>query len=219
MNESEKKTFDFRKLFSYIGFFGALASALVYLIIVYIMVNGFKENIQNDKMIIFSLLGGAFGVVISIFLRQQGIEFAKQTPEAIKVLNSFKKETKIKRRSISRFMIISIIKDLFTKVASIAISTMFVLNVFIEGMQDDKYFGLAIANVILFISLGFLGLVKTYDVYLEEHIPYLEQKIKDAAQPSVVANDENGLEQRGHRISINDTKSEEVRGIDTQKEA
>lgn len=217
MNESEKR-FDFRNLFQYMGFVGAGISALTYLIVIAIMINGFDKHIQSDKMIIFSLLGGAFGLVITIFLRTQGMEFAKRTPEAQAVLINFKKETKITRRSITYHLTKSIIFDIISKVGGVVISTMFVLNVFIEGMQDARYFYLAIANVLMFISFGFIGLVKTYDVYLEDHIPYLEQKIKDATLTSVSTLENDELEQARHRVSINDRTCEEIRGVDTQEE-
>lgn len=178
-----------KKLLNYTGAFASIISALAYLVVTYVIVMGFETDIELESQILFSCLGAFTGLMISFFLRNQGVALAKQDENAKKVMEAYykaiNKKKKLKKlHTIKFYLFWSTIGDIFTKGLTIGVSTWFILYIFMEGNGDYGLFLLAISNILMFAGFGVMNLSKAYDKYLEEHIPIIEvitQKILDQA--------------------------------------
>jgi hypothetical protein len=78
------------------------------------------------------------------------------------------------------------------KGVTIAVSTWFVLYIFIEGSGNWSLIGLAIANILMFAGFGLVGLATVYDKYLEEHIPVIKERIEQLKKINKNKEKENG---------------------------
>lgn len=166
----------------YTGVAGAIISAIAYIFITYTIIVGFVNQIDMQKQIMFAILGSATGLMITFFLRNQGITFAQKEPESVKtmeeyhsIINKTKKTKKL--RTIKYFMIVSTIKDIFSKGLSIAGSTYLVMFIFMDGNGDWSLFRLAISNIFMFAGFGLMALTKSYDHYIDQHIPVIKELI------------------------------------------
>ena len=167
-------------LLLYTGIFAAGISAIAYLVITYVIVSGFKSAIDQDKQLMFAALGALFGIMITGLLRNQGISFAKQLPECKEVMKEYhatlnKTKSIKKMRTIKFYMIYNTIKDTFTKAGTIAVTTYLILYIFTEGNGDYSLFMLAVSNICMFAGFGLIALAKTYNFYIEEHIPAIKE--------------------------------------------
>ena len=183
--EKTKKALNdkFKKMLMYVGFIGAIISAIAYLIITIVMVNGVSTDMALSNQILFSVLGAIVGLLISFLLRNQGIIYAKQNEEAQQVMKEYRQkinETKTYKQlhTISWYILWATIRDIFMKGLTIALSTWFILYIFIEGNGEWGLVFLALANILMFAGFGLVGLATVYDKYLEEHIPVIKQRIK-----------------------------------------
>lgn len=162
----------------YVGMIGAILSAIVYIIAVITLIFGFQAKTLVQS-IIFAVVNAIIGMIISFFLRIQGISFAKELPENQAVLKEYNDaKPKKKPRSIGHYWATSIVKDLITKGLTVGAATVGIIYIVIEGTQDYNLLLLALANLILFACFGLLALVSAYDYYNEEHIPNLKEQIK-----------------------------------------
>ena len=166
----------------YTGIYAAFISAVAYLVITYVIVSGFESALDQQKQILFSALGALFGVMITGLLRSQGIEFAKQLPDCKETMTAYhtalnKTKTIKKLRTIKFYMVFHTIKDVFLKAGTIAASTFLILYIFMEGNGDYSLFLLAVSNICMFAGFGLIALAKTYNFYIEEHIPTIKEII------------------------------------------
>jgi hypothetical protein len=116
-------------------------------------------------------------------LRYQGIIYAKQNSEAKEIMKEYRQQVNKtkplkKLHTISWYILWATIRDIFMKGVTIAVSTWFVLYIFIEGSGNWSLIGLAIANIFMFTGFGLVGLATVYDKYLEEHIPVIRERIE-----------------------------------------
>jgi hypothetical protein len=172
-----------KSLLLYAGFLGAIISALAYLIITIVMVKGASTDLAIQNQILFSILGALTGLLISFLLRYQGIIYAKQNSEAKEIMKEYRQQVNKtkplkKLHTISWYILWATIRDIFMKGVTIAVSTWFVLYIFIEGSGNWSLIGLAIANIFMFTGFGLVGLATVYDKYLEEHIPVIRERIE-----------------------------------------
>ena len=182
MNMTKEKNEKLINILLYTGIYAAVISGFAYMLVTFVIVQGFETAIDRDKQILFSLLGAAFGMMITFLLRNQGISLAKQLPESEKTMKEYhealNKTKSIKKlRTIKFYMLFNTIKDLFTKLLTISVSTYFVLYVFMEGNGDYSLFLLALSNLCMFAGFGLIALAKTYNFYIEEHIPAIKEII------------------------------------------
>lgn len=184
MGESEKRD-KINNILTWMGATVAAISIIVYVAIVVILVEGFEQVHETSNLTIFAIIGAADGLLVSNSLRLQGVALAKNLPESREIIKRFAVETKVKHRSITWHLIWSFIRDVFTKGVTIGFSTYFMVSIVIEGLKDDKYILLALANIFLFVGFGLIALARAFDFYLEHHIPLLKQKLKDQASRSV----------------------------------
>ena len=169
---------------TYTGFALAIISSISYLILVYILINGFEASYQKEQLIGFLVLGAVAGILINLSMRSQGIDFAKQVPEAKKILDDLKEATsksdkkEHKPKSIVFMYFVELIKDIFIKGSGIGATLYFAIDLSYKGLGEDKYFFLALANVLLYTGLGLVAMGKSYDYYLEKHTSYMIQKTR-----------------------------------------
>ena len=172
-----------KDLLLYTGFAGAIISVVAYIVITVVMIVGFESDLEAQNQILFAVLGACTGLIITFALRGQGIAFAKREEESQKVmkayyeaLNKSKKEKEL--HDINHYVFIQTIKDILIKGVSVGISTYFVLYIFMQGNGDWSLIGLALANLLMFSGFGLVALSKTYDKYIEEHIPVIRERTK-----------------------------------------
>jgi hypothetical protein len=173
---------DLKDLLLYVGFAGALISAVAYIIMTIVMINGFSSAIDVEKQITFSILSSMIGLVISFLLRSQGIAFAKNEDEAQEVMKEYRelrnkeKDTK-DLRTIGYHMTIATIKDIIIKGTMIAGSMFGIFYMFAEGNGDWSLLGLALSNILMFTGFGLVALSKMYDKYIDEHLNVVRERI------------------------------------------
>lgn len=181
-NKDNKKEFNqkIKAKLLYSGAFGAGISVIAYIIITFVIVNGFTTALELSQQILFSILGAVAGLSITISLRLQGITFAKKEEDSIKIMQAYykvlnKTKTKKKLHTINHFMAISTIRDILIKGLTVAIYTWFILYIFIEGNGNTGLIWLAIANSFMFVGFGLIALSSAYDKYIDEHLPVIEE--------------------------------------------
>lgn len=167
-------------ILQYVGVIGAILMSIMYIIIVVILIIGFKaQSIQNT--IVFAIINAIVGLMIMQFLKIQGISFAKNLPENIEIIKQYyNTKTKDKKiQSIKYYWISSLIKDFISKGLSIAFTTAGIIYIVIVGSNDYTLLLLALANLILFICFGLLALNNAYEFYNNKHVPYMQEMIKN----------------------------------------
>lgn len=182
MND-EKQGFFERKIkpvLEYVGAIGAAFMIVAYIITVFVLIKGFEVH-KLFQTSIFALVNAIVGFIIMQFLKVQGVSFAKNLPANQKILEQYyNTKTKDKKpHSITMYWVTSIIKDIFTKVATLAITTIGMIYIVIEGSNDWNLLALALVNLIMFICFGLLSLSKAYDFYNNQHIPFIKEKLND----------------------------------------
>ena len=174
------KTFEekIKPFLTYIGFIGAILSAIMYIVVVIVLIMGFQAK-TFTQAIIFAIVGAIIGIIIMVFLRYQGISFAKLIPENQEVLKLYNEDTpKTKYHSLKYYWIKTTLSDVIIKGLSVALSTAGIIYIVIEGSQDYKLLLLAFANLILFACFGLIALSNAYDYYNEQYVPYMKEQIQ-----------------------------------------
>jgi len=120
--------------------------------------------------------------MITGLLRGQGITFARKEEESQEVMKEYhvlinKTKTLKQMHTIKHYIVIQTIKDFFIKGITFAVTTFFILYIFMDGNGDFGLFLLAVSNLLMFTGFGLVALSKGYDRYLEEHIPVIKQII------------------------------------------
>lgn len=167
-------------ILQYVGVIGAILMSIMYIIIVVILIIGFKaQSIQNT--IVFAIINAIVGLMIMQFLKIQGISFAKNLPENIEIIKQYyNTKTKDKKiQSIKYYWTSSLITDFISKGLSIAFTTAGIIYIVIVGSNDYTLLLLALANLILFICFGLLALNNAYEFYNNKHVPYMQEMIKN----------------------------------------
>ena len=177
---SEELNETIKQLLIYVGFAAATISSFAYIIITVVMVKGFETDLELANQITFAIIGAIVGVSITISLIMQGIAFAKRDEQAQKIMTAYYKAlNKTKKakelHTIDHYIKWAIIKTVLFRGLSVAITTFFILYIFIEGNGNWSLLGLAIANIFMFIGFGLVGLSSAYDFYLKQHIFVIEE--------------------------------------------
>lgn len=176
-NLFEKKI---KPVLQYIGVIGASLMSIMYIVVVFILIVGFKaQSIQST--VIFAIVNALVGLIIMQFLKIQGISFAKSLPENEKIINEYyNTKTKDKKiHSIKYYWTMSLIKDIIGKGASIMLTTTGLIYIVVVGSNDYILLLLALVNLVLFICFGLLSLNNAYEFYNNRHIPYMQEMIKN----------------------------------------
>ena len=164
----------------YVGAIGAVIMSVAYIILVAVLINGFKaDKVLNTT--IFAIVSAGVGFVIMQFLKYQGISFAELKKENQPILeNYYQTKTKDKKNhSLNYFWLTSGAKDLIIKAGTVAITSIGLIYIIIEGSKDYSLIFLAIVNLLMFISFGFIALVKSYNYFNRTYIEYIKEKLSE----------------------------------------
>lgn len=187
-------------ILNYVGAIGAGLMSIMYVVIVVILITGFKaQAIQST--ITFALVNAVVGLIIMQFLKIQGISFAKSIPENKDILTRYyNSQTRDKKlQSINYYWTKSVITDILTKGLSIIISTTGLIYIVIQGSNDYTLLLLALVNLVMFICFGLLALNNAYEFFNTKHIPYILNQLEE--KENNVDNRQQSIEESGRTSS------------------
>lgn len=212
IKEDNKTSFEkhILPILKYIGMIGAILMSIAYVIVTIILVVGFEQNeLKGD--LIFASVNALIGLMIMLFLKIQGISFAKCIKENKEILDEYyNTKTKDKKlRSIKYYWTVSTIKDVLIKAISIMITTFGIMYIVIQGCKDYMLFLLAAVNLILFACFGLLSLSQAYDFFNNRHIPYIKEQLQKLKEKE---NEENVTHREQHIQKPTRTSVKEPRG-------
>lgn len=180
----EKKV---KPILLYVGTIGAVLMAIAYIAIVLIMIFGFQAATSLSQTLIFAGVNAIIGLVIMQLLKIQGIDLAKSLDTNKPILDQYyNTKTKDKKNhSLKYFWLTTITKDVVVKALSIAVTTVGMIYIVIQGTGNTSLLLLALVNLIMFSCFGLLSLVKAYDFFNEEYIPFVQEKINEADEERI----------------------------------
>lgn len=187
MENNNNRSFLERKILpvlNYIGIIGAVIMAIAYIVIVFVLINGFKAEALLQTTV-FACVNAAVGFIIMQFLKYQGESFAKMLPENKEIVDRYyKTKTKDKKvHSIKYFWVTTVIKDIIVKCATLGATTIGIIYIVIQGSNDYNLLLLALVNLLMFVCFGFISLNGAYEFYNNKHVPYMiEQLNKEIKQ-------------------------------------
>ena len=182
-----EQTFFEKKLKPILLYMGTIVSvimAIAYILIVFVLIEGFKaEKLLNTT--IFSVITAAIGFCIMQMLKIQGQDFAKNLPQNKETIKKYSERNldngkKRKFKSIKHYWVFSVIKDVVVKCLTLALTSIGMIYIMIEGSGDYSLLLLAGVNLLMFTGFGLISLCNAYDFYNEEYIPYMLNKIEVA---------------------------------------
>ena len=68
-------------------------------------------------------------------------------------------------------------RDILIKGGTITLTMYFAISISYKGLGEQKYMLLAFANVFLYFGLSLITMNKSYDYYIDKHIPFMEKQI------------------------------------------
>ena len=165
-----------KNIILYVGFASAIISAIAYINITIVLINGFETKLDFESQILFSIIGVVVGLSISTMLRFQGISFAKKNPYAFGVMKTYyevlNKTKSIKKlHTITWYMGWATLFDVVIKGTIVSFTLWFILDLSSSGNGDWELLKLAFANLGLFTGFGLIALSSAFDKYLDQHIP------------------------------------------------
>jgi len=114
-------------------------------------------------------------------MRIQGLDLARLTKKAKEVqtklndLTAKSKETKL--RPLWVMHLANTLRDILIKGGTITLTMYFAISISYKGLGEQKYMLLAFANVFLYFGLSLITMNKSYDYYIDKHIPFMEKQI------------------------------------------
>lgn len=182
MQEMSRDFFEkkIKPLLMYVGTIGAILMSIAYVILMFVLVFGFKVQKDMKNSVMFATVNALVGFIIMQMLKLQGVDFAKAQPENKTILDEYNKFRIKKKRthSLKFYWAKSILTDIGAKVLSIALTTVGVIYIVIEGSNDYNMLLLSVVNLVMFICFGFISMVNAYDFFNDNHIPFIREKIK-----------------------------------------
>ena len=184
MDELKKINFIKEKvlpILNYVGAIGAAIMSIAYIILVLVLIQGFKVEAALNTTI-FACVSAGVGFIIMQFLKYQGITFAElENKEILEAYYGTKTKDK-KSHSLSYYWITSVIKDILVKCATIAFTSVGIVYIIIKGSKDYNLILLAIVNLLMFICFGFISLVKAYNYFNRVYIKYIQEKLEESKE-------------------------------------
>jgi Na+/melibiose symporter-like transporter len=208
-----------KKFLEYTGIAGSIISAIAYITATLVIVWGFETRLEMEKQLLFSILGAVTGLMMTFFLRGQGVQFAKKEEVSQEVMKTYyekinKKKTIKQLHTIKHYLVVQTILDVFIKGVAVAVSTYFLLYIFMEGNGDMSLVFLAVANILMFACFGLVALSKAYDKYMDEHIPAIREiikKIDEAASILLKEKEHANIQQCGVSVTSPTSGEEQKR--------
>lgn len=207
-----------KPIFSYVGTIGAVMAAIAYVIIVITMVFGVAVSHSISQTIIFAVINAVIGLIIMQFLKIQGIDLAKRIEKNQEVLTKYNanRAKQKKLHGLRWFWLTTLTKDILIKCLTLAATTFGIVYIVISASEDYTLLLLALVNLIMFACFGILSLVKAYDFFNDEYIPYIEEKIYETDQERIKAEYEAAEREAKERENI--IEREVQRRVDLAKE-
>lgn len=195
-----------KPVLGYVGLIGAIIMAIAYIVIVMVLIRGFKAEALLQTTV-FACVNAGVGFIIMQFLKIQGSSFAKMLPENKEIIERYyKTKTKDKKlHSMTYFWVTTTVKDVIIKCLTLGATTIGLVYIVIVGSNDYNLLLLAIVNLLMFICFGFLSLVNAYDFFNQRHVPYMIDQLEKAkineetitaVEPCQGENDGNSLRQQ-----------------------
>lgn len=195
-----------KPVLGYVGLIGAIIMAIAYIVIVMVLIRGFKAEALLQTTV-FACVNAGVGFIIMQFLKIQGSSFAKMLPENKEIIEKYyKTKTKDKKlHSMTYFWVTTTVKDVIIKCLTLGATTIGLVYIVIVGSNDYNLLLLAIVNLLMFICFGFLSLVNAYDFFNQRHVPYMIDQLEKAkineetitaGEPCQGENDGNSLRQQ-----------------------
>ncbi len=195
-----------KPVLGYVGLIGAIIMAIAYIVIVMVLIRGFKAEALLQTTV-FACVNAGVGFIIMQFLKIQGSSFAKMLPENKEIIEKYyKTKTKDKKlHSMTYFWVTTTVKDVIIKCLTLGATTIGLVYIVIVGSNDYNLLLLAIVNLLMFICFGFLSLVNAYDFFNQRHVPYMIDQLEKAkineetitaVEPCQGENDGNSLRQQ-----------------------
>jgi hypothetical protein len=182
--KEKKTTFEakIKPVLTYVGSIGAGAMAIAYIVLMFVMVLGFKAQNDFSQALTFAIVNAVVGFIIMQLLKVQGVDFAKQQNTALiekysRMLVAKRGPKKKKLHTMKHFWITTVLKDALVKGVAVIISTSCIIYIVIEGSQDYNMLLLSVVNLIMFACFGLLSLVKAYDFFNDDYVPYMEDEL------------------------------------------
>ena len=165
-------------ILNYIGIIGAIIMVIAYIIIVFVLINGFKVQALLQTTV-FACVNAGIGFIIMQFLKYQGVSFAKMLPENKELIDRYyKAKTKDKKlHSIKFYWTTSVIKDAIVKCLTLGATTIGVIYIVIQGSNDYNLLLLALVNLLMFACFGLISLNNAYEFFNNKHVPYMIEQI------------------------------------------
>jgi hypothetical protein len=114
-------------------------------------------------------------------MRIQGLDLARLTKKAKEVqakLNDLTAKSKeVKLRPLWVMHLANTARDILIKGGTITLTMYFAISISYKGLGEQKYMLLAFANVFLYFGLSLITMNKSYDYYIDKHIPFMEKQI------------------------------------------
>lgn len=202
-----------KPVLGYVGLIGAIIMAIAYIVIVMVLIRGFKAEALLQTTV-FACVNAGVGFIIMQFLKIQGSSFAKMLPENKEIIEQYyKTKTKDKKlHSMTYFWVTTTVKDVIIKCLTLGATTIGLIYIVIVGSNDYNLLLLAIVNLLMFICFGFLSLVNAYDFFNQRHVPYMIDQLekaneKDKQNPPELQPETTGVEEQ------NQTRTEEVKEV------
>lgn len=176
------------------GSFMAIAGAFAYLIITIIIVMGIENSIDANSKLLFAILSAVSGLLISISLILQGIQISKEeNKESLDEYHSFFYKAKKKFRFTDQmwwYLLVKITENVLFKALSIAASTWLVFDIVTAGNGDISLIFSAIANIVMFLGFGLMGLSSAYTHHDGKYMTLIREKterlkIETMTSPSI----------------------------------
>lgn len=193
-----------KPIFAYVGTIGAVMATIAYIIIVFIMVFGIAVSHSFSQTIIFAVINAAIGLITMQFLKIQGIDLAKRLNKNKDILEQYNKDRAKEKKlhGLGWFWTITVIKDIIIKCVTLAATTLGIIYIVISASQDYTLLLLALVNIIMFACFGLLSLVKAYDFFNDEYIPFITEQINERNEKARIATEEAITKEQKEREKI-----------------
>lgn len=185
---SKKNVFEdkIKPVLTYIGAIGAGILVVAYIIIVLVLIKGFKAE-HLFQTTIFGIVNAAMGFTIMQFLKIQGISFAQNLSENAQIIKDYnelrvRRAKRKKKHDMKYFWGTTVTKDILVKCGTLGATTAGLVYICIQGSNDFTLLLAALVNLLMFVCFGLLSLCKAYDFYNNEFVNYMKEYIDESKE-------------------------------------
>lgn len=169
------------KILNNIGIIGSILAGLAEIVFVIIFILGVEIDVSSETAILFAIVNGLIGLLISILLRYQGIKYAElENKELVEKFYRKKvKELTKEPLSVELWQVLNGLKDFILKFGFTVFLIYGVIHITIQGSKNPIELLIALVSLILFACFGLISMNNAYDRYYNLQVPYMEMKVKE----------------------------------------